>query len=204
MIKNRYLLSVIIPCYNVDEDIIFRCISSIACQVNAKDLKVTLVNDASDKEYLEGYERVINKFKDFLDINIIGYEENGGPGVARQYGLDHTENGYITFIDADDTFAGAFALKSILDGMNAGGKRFAMVSSTFFQVIDRPEDAPNDAPSFMLAPHPKDMVWVFGKMYRREFIDKMKIKFHPTSRANEDNVNAAITQAKILRDFISR
>ena len=39
----------------------------------------------------------------------------------------------------------------------------------------------------MLMAHEQDMVWMFGKMYRRSFIDKYKIRFHETSRANEDN-----------------
>jgi hypothetical protein len=35
--------------------------------------------------------------------------------------------------------------------------------------------------------HEYDQIWMFGKMYRRSFIDKYNIRFHPTSRANEDN-----------------
>ena len=35
--------------------------------------------------------------------------------------------------------------------------------------------------------HFNDLVWVFGKMYRRSFLEKYNIRFHPTSRANEDN-----------------
>jgi len=31
------------------------------------------------------------------------------------------------------------------------------------------------------------MIWMFGKLYRRSFIDTYKIRFHETSRANEDN-----------------
>ena len=48
--------------------------------------------------------------------------------------------------------------------------------------FDIPE---NDAP--VLIPHEQDMVWMFGKLYRRNYIDKYKIRFHKTSRANEDN-----------------
>lgn len=177
-------IDVIIPCYNVSEEILARCLASIACQINAKDLKVTIVDDASTEE---NYEAIADRFSNQLDIQVLRYETNGGPGVARQYGLDHTTNGYVTFIDADDTFNGAFAVKTMYDAMNTGGKKHAMVSSTFLQVVEKPEDAPDDAPEFMFMEHPQDMVWVFGKMYRREFIDKLGIRFHPTSRANEDN-----------------
>ena len=56
-----------------------------------------------------------------LKINLLRYETNGGPGVARQYGIDHTHNGYMTFIDADDTFNGAFALKALRNGLEMQG-----------------------------------------------------------------------------------
>jgi hypothetical protein len=39
----------------------------------------------------------------------------------------------------------------------------------------------------VLMHHEQDMIWMFGKLYRRSFLDKYSIKFHPTSRANEDN-----------------
>ena len=35
--------------------------------------------------------------------------------------------------------------------------------------------------------HESDLVWMFGKMYKRSFIDRYNIRFHETSRANEDN-----------------
>ena len=39
----------------------------------------------------------------------------------------------------------------------------------------------------ILMQHEQDMVWMFGKLYRRSFIDKYNIHFHESSRANEDN-----------------
>ena len=39
----------------------------------------------------------------------------------------------------------------------------------------------------ILMHHEQDMIWMFGKLYRRSFIEKYKIRFHETSRANEDN-----------------
>lgn len=39
----------------------------------------------------------------------------------------------------------------------------------------------------VLLDHERDLVWMFGKMYRRSFIDAFNIHFHETSRANEDN-----------------
>ena len=177
-------IDVIIPAYNVPESIIFRCLSSIACQTLIDDLEITIVDDASDKEYVEGYKKVIGHFNERLKINLLRYEINGGPGVARQYGIDHTNNGYMTFIDADDTLNGAFALQALRNSIEMDKGNNIMSVGVFDEVHGSELDNP-DGP--FLIPHEKDMVWMFGKLYRRSFVDKYDIKFHPTSRANEDN-----------------
>ena len=53
-----------------------------------------------------------------------------------------------------------------------------MAISSFEEIVSE-----NDSISF---PHENDLTWMFGKMYRRVFIEKHNIRFHPTSRANED------------------
>lgn len=181
MKKYNRNIDVIIPAYNVPDDILFRCLASIACQDIVKELEVTIVDDAST---IQNYKKVASHFKDILKINILQYKTNGGPGVARQYGIDHTSNGYMTFIDADDTFNGAFALKALRNSIEMNNGIFIMSVGVFDEVHEE-HLQPGDGP--ILMPHEQDMIWMFGKMYRRSFIDKYNIKFHETSRANEDN-----------------
>jgi len=100
-------IDVIIPAYNVPDNILARCLASIAAQNNVELIDVTIVDDASTEQ---NYENVADIFRPLMHVNVIGYSENKGPGVARQYGYDHSSNELVTFIDADDTFAGAFAL----------------------------------------------------------------------------------------------
>lgn len=174
-------IDVIIPAYNVPDHILFRCLASIACQDIVSELKVTIVDDASE---VENYKEVSEKFASVMDVEVMRYEENGGPGVARQYGIDHTSNGYMTFIDADDTFNGAFALKALRNGIEMQNGMYHMCVGVFDEVHE--EGVPNgDGP--ILMQHEQDMVWMFGKLYRRSFVDKYKIRFHESSRANEDN-----------------
>lgn len=174
-------IDVVIPAYNVSNNILFRCLSSIACQDIVEDLEVTIVDDASTEQ---NYAEVIKFFESILKINLLRYEENGGPGVARQYGLDHTSNGYVTFIDADDTFNGSFALKALRNGIEMNNGLYHTCVGIFDEVHESGL-APGQGP--MLIAHEQDLVWMFGKLYRRNFIDRYKIHFHPTSRANEDN-----------------
>lgn len=182
MKKYNRLIDVIIPAYNVPDRILFRCLSSIACQDIVSDLEVTIVDDASTQQ---NYAEVIKAFQPIVKINLLRYETNGGPGVARQYGIDHTSNGYMTFIDADDTFNGAFALKALRNGIEMNNGLFQMCVGVFDEVHEMMVDPSQNPP--LLMSHENDLIWMFGKMYRRSFIDKYNIHFHESSRANEDN-----------------
>ena len=181
MKKYNRNIDVIIPAYNVPDNILFRCLASIACQDIVSELEVTIVDDAST---IQNYKAVADNFASIMKINILRYEVNGGPGVARQYGIDHTSNGYMTFIDADDTFNGAFALKALRNGIEMNNGLYHMCVGCFDEVHEEGL-AQGDGP--ILLSHDQDMVWMFGKLYRRSFIDKYNIHFHETSRANEDN-----------------
>jgi glycosyltransferase involved in cell wall biosynthesis len=184
MKKYNNKIDVIIPAFNTPELILARCLSSIACQSIVDDIKVTIVDDASELESYNTYLKVIENFKNYLDIDILRYEVNGGPGVARQYGLDHTENGYVTFIDIDDTFNGAYALQTLRTAIEFNGGIYCMSVGVFDEVH---ETGVPEGQGPIVMPHEQDMIWMFGKMYRRSFLDKYAIRFHPTSRANEDN-----------------
>lgn len=181
MKKYNRKIDVIIPAYNVSDNILFRCLASIACQDIIEDVEVTIVDDASTEQ---NYEKVAQNFNSIMKINVLYCEKNGGPGVARQYGIDHTSNGYMTFIDADDTFNGSLALKALRTGIELENGLYQMCVGVFDEIheVNIPKD---QAP--ILMNHDNDMIWMFGKMYRRSFIDKYKIHFHESSRANEDN-----------------
>lgn len=181
MKKYNRIIDVIIPAYNVPDHILFRCLASIACQDIVEELEVTIVDDAST---VENYHKVAEYFSSIMKINVLRYETNGGPGVARQYGIDHTKNGYMTFIDADDTFNGAFALKALRNGLEMNNGLFHTCVGVFDEVHEEGL-APGDGPILMA--HEQDLVWMFGKLYRRSFIDQYNIHFHESSRANEDN-----------------
>lgn len=165
------MINIIIPAYKAQSTII-RTLSSIAIQSLIKEIKVTIVNDADGI----GYKKYVDMFKPYMDIEEIAMKENGGPGDARQYGIDHTTGEYLTFIDADDTFSGAFALQVLKDQLLKEPVN-ACCFSTFLE---------QNTPEGNLVPHQNDSVWMFGKLYKRDFINKYKIKFKKGSRADED------------------
>lgn len=179
--KHDNNIDIIIPAYKAHKTIL-RTLSSIAEQTIIKDLHVIIVNDASPEG---SYSNFVNMFKDYMDIREVKLDKNGGPGVARQKGIDASSHEFFTCIDADDTFGSAIALETLRTGitepvMLPNGQQiphgFKCASAVFLQMG---EDLKH------ILPHQNDMVWMFGKLYRREFIDHYKVRFNNT-RANED------------------
>jgi len=163
-------IDVIIPAYKT-QNTIERTLSSIVMQSIIDNLTVTIVNDTDGI----GYKKFVDQFKDYMDIREITLKENGGPGVSRQTGIDNTSSPYFTCIDADDTFASAFSLEILLKNMEIESGYHTVIGSFVEQ-----------HPNLQFLNHQSDMVWMFGKLYTREFINKYKIRFNET-RANEDN-----------------
>lgn len=92
----NYLLSVIVPVYNV-EPYIERCINSIVNQTY-KHLEIILINDGSTDSSGEICDREALK-----DHRIKVYHiANSGSSIARNYGLERCNGDYIGFVDSDD------------------------------------------------------------------------------------------------------
>ena len=167
---NNNKVDIIIPAYKAQSTIL-RTLSSVACQSILEDLEVTIVNDCCPNG---NYDKYVKMFSPYMKIREIKMPRNGGPGLARQYGIDNTHNEYFTCIDADDTFAGAIALETLRAGIKLNPAIQCCVGS-FAELHE----------NLQIVPHQQDMVWMFGKIYKRSFIEKYKIHFNDT-RANED------------------
>ena len=79
------IISVIVPCYNV-EKYVGRCIDSIINQsIGIDNIELILVNDASTDatlDVLSGYEQMYPE-----SIMVINCEQNGKQGTARNIGM---------------------------------------------------------------------------------------------------------------------
>jgi glycosyltransferase involved in cell wall biosynthesis len=164
-------IDILIPAYHA-QDTIGRTLSSIAMQSIVKDLNVVICND----DGMDSYKDFVDHFASLMDIKEIYLPKNGGCGVARQYGIDHTNAPFYTCIDADDTFASTFALEMLLNYIETDAK-YVMVSGGFAEQLDNGLHFKN---------HIEDMIWMHGKLYRRSFTEKYNVRFNLT-RSNEDN-----------------
>lgn len=90
------LISVIVPCYNV-EKYLPRCINSIINQTY-NNIEILLVDDGSPDQCGEICEKYAKKDK---RIKVI-HKNNGGLSDARNVAIDVSTGDYILFIDSDD------------------------------------------------------------------------------------------------------
>ena len=161
------MIDLIIPCYNA-HDTIERTLCSVYMQTMCKDIHIILVDDNSDKPY----DYLKEKYND-LDLEIIRLEKNCGSGCTRRIGMKKGNNEYIMFMDADDTFTNSFAVRRLYDYIK--DNEYDCVTSNFLE----------DLGNGKFIKHEQDSIWVFGKIYKREFLEKNSIYFNDT-RANED------------------
>ena len=156
------MIDVIIPAYNAYETI-ERTLKSIEKQTIKSLLKVYIVDDCSSRDY--------NYLKDLYDLDITIYRlsKNGGPGVARQYGIDHSNSEYIVFIDSDDIFNKKRSIEILYKNIK---KCDMVMAKTYDEYYNKHIINEND---------------LHSKIYRRSFILKNSIKFNET-RYHEDNM----------------
>ena len=156
------------PAYNAHSTIV-AAISSILTQTLLKDIKLTIIDDCSEKDYLS----LLEPFSSFLNYEIIRLKENQGPGTCRKIGLEKTNGDYVMFMDADDVFLTPKAVELLYNAIIE--KKAHVVTGSFLE----------ETKEGKIVRHEVDLVWVFAKIYSREFLNRKKITFN-NSRANED------------------
>lgn len=164
-------IDIIIPAWKAQKTLP-RLLSSIASQTIVDLCKITIVNDCDNI----GYDEIINLFKPLMDIRVLNLNKNGGPGVARQHGLDNTNLPYIVFADADDSFYSSFALQTLYENICKHPSTVAILGEHLLEV---------PKPELKFIHYKSNYVWVFGKIFRRSVLDKYNIRFNE-SRINED------------------
>lgn len=99
-------ISIIIPVYNKSK-LINRCLDSIFKQTTIHSYEVVLVDDGSTDDSVE-------LIKARTEGNIILYEQqNAGPSVARNKGVELSHGKYCAYLDADDYWGDGFIEKTV-------------------------------------------------------------------------------------------
>lgn len=160
------MLDLIIPLYN--SLTIDSTLASIAYQTDT-DINIYLIDDCSDINYDE----IVKFYKKYLNIIVLRLNENGGPGVAREYGINNSSSPYIMFIDSDDSLASPTVIEKLRYIIN-NNKSDLFIGNFIEEIGDR---------NYL---HNHDEIWLHGKVYSRKFLKDNGVHFNET-RKNEDN-----------------
>lgn len=174
--KENAKISFIVPVYNV-EKYIQRCIRSIMAQSYC-DIEIILVDDGSPDE--SG--AIIERFAK-IDIRIkVIHQQNAGVSAARNAGLAAASGKYVLFIDGDDYIEREYAeyfLNLIQDNNADMAVNLNHFTISTNEQIQRDSVEVWDNMRVMEAVYlDKINVAVWNKMYRKDILDKYRVKFH--------------------------
>lgn len=105
--KNKNLVSIVIPAYNVETTII-DALESILAQTY-KNIETIIVDDGSADNTLE----VVRRFIADKPFMYVYTKENEGVAATRNYGFQFVKGKYLLFLDADDLIDPRFVELSI-------------------------------------------------------------------------------------------
>ena len=186
------IISVIVPCYNV-EKYILRCLKSIEEQtIGMEHLEIILVNDASEDNTL-AYLKVFED-KHIDNVYIINFKKNKGSSAARNAGLNISTGKYIFFIDADDAIDKTAIEKMYLKAeeyqcdLVECGYRFGYGDAQY--IAERNGDdwykdfSDINTRKWYIAHMPKVTMW--GRLWRRAFLKEHNLYLDESYSMSED------------------
>ncbi len=177
---SNYLLSIIIPVYNVSS-YLQRCLESVVGKLG-DEVEVIIVNDGSTDDSLS----VINSFKSKYSRLIVYSQENKGLSAARNAGLKLASGEYIWFIDGDD-YINVEEFKTILNALYSGFDRdiitFGLVEDYLYKNKKSPilthcrnYETGKDFFSMTIADG-TFRTYAWNKLFRRSLIEKNHLEF---------------------------
>lgn len=186
----RKFLSIVIPRYSETERDVFPLLSSIAGQIGIDftDIETIIANDGGGPGELDA--DFLSLFQP-LDIRQVSLQENRGPGVARQAGLENARGEYVLFCDADDTLHNVGVLGALMQEAEKNAPDI-LTSNWLEEILD-------DKGVYRYITHENENTWMHGKLLRRQFILSNDIRFHDELRVHEDSYFLSIAAAMAQR-----
>lgn len=155
------MLDIIIPFYNDVYNLPKTLISLTSINY---PFQVYLINDGSEK--IDNLNNIISMFNSSFPIILLNLEQNCGPGVARQFGLDNSNGDFVLFLDCGDIIInGDIILNSISKFLNN------KIISLSFGIIEEQDDLTTEYHNLQDS--------FKARIFRKNFIKQYNIHFNP-------------------------
>lgn len=165
------MIDIIIPAYNAHRTL-YKTLANVRLQTVKDFCNIYIVDDCSDKDYQEE----VDFFSDELNITVLKTPHNMGPGATRQYGFDNSYGQFVIFLDSDDQFYNAYSVYELYYEIYT--KELDMVFGMDKCEKGDIDDVNTDS--------------LHGKIYRREFLEKNKIRFNNTKFSEDNRFNKLV------------
>lgn len=167
------MVAIIIPLYHA-RDTLPQALDSLVSQTKKTFMVIPSI-DGDNENYDDIFEEYTHRG---LHIYPIYSKENGGPGIARQRGIDAARMcDYLIFLDADDLLMPRAVEILSYEAMSKGAD---IVTGEFYTEKDS-----HMAEITEITKH--SVTWMHGKIYRRQYLIDKDIRFLPQFRFNEDS-----------------
>ena len=194
MTQQSKIVSIIIPIYQQNESHLAMSLSSINNQldVDFSTFDVHLVNDGGDPIDLEMLRQVFSN----LDLYYHQLEKNVGPGLARQYGVDHSEGQYLMFVDSDDWLFQANSLQYFFEAVKTTGNH-EIISSYYNR-----EGLSADGNNIVVAQGLFEDTSVYPRWFNRQFLLVHDLRFSSELRLFEDLYFTGLAFKLVVDHFV--
>lgn len=188
----KKLVSVIVPVYNIEEEI-GKCIESIINQTY-RDLEIILVDDGSTDKSLS----ICQKYAaDDMRIRVI-HKKNGGLVSARKAGMQAAIGAYVAHIDGDDWVEEEY-IETLVNGADFGnvdvviaGFLFESVEGKIEKIQNKVESGLYDKEGIKQFIYPVMLEGIFpsncSKLFRRELAFEKQMLVEDCVECDEDTV----------------
>ncbi len=188
------LISIIIPVYNV-ELYLQRCVESVIHQTYT-NLEIILVDDGSP----DWCGRICDRYANQDDRIRVIHQENQGASSARNAGMEIMTGEYCFFVDSDD-YIDPRTIELLHDRAKAAqadlviGNTFIALENQkllpnprFTRVQFSKEELERTPAKYEYLYDPGYGVTIWNKLYRNQFLQKYRLRFHEQLPFGEDMV----------------
>ena len=199
-------VSVVIPVYNAYNYLGTALKSSIAQTL--KEIEILCLDDGSTDRSLD----IIKEYQAKDKRVRIVTENNAGPSLARNRGLNRARGNYIIFLDADDFFEKDMLQKlydaAVKDDLDIAICRYNIYNNkkSKFETNVKSDHGEIFEPGKVVSKneYPNEILqcstgYVWNKLFKRSFLLDHEIIFHPELRVFEDTYFVVIAMAMATR-----
>lgn len=199
---NNEIISIIVPCYNV-EKYIERCVTSLVNQTYT-NIEIILVDDGSTDstgELCDNYEKADNRIK-------VIHKKNGGLSDARNAGMKVAIGNYFFFVDSDD-FISTDTIKFLYENLLDKAADISTCTHINFFENNNIKNKMYDNKNFVYETEDalKNLLYeknittsAWGKLYKRTLFDNVE---YPKGKICEDLPTTYLLFAKSKRVSIN-